>query len=186
MVGVTLTLRTDQFEKAVRRLKATAPVAISRALNRAAGTTKTVMSRAVANDTGIKVGTSKDAMAIHPAMTTRLSARVEIKGKRIPLIDFRARGPEPSRGRGRGVTARLKGGAGRYPRAFIATMKSGHRGVFERVGKARLAIRELRGPSLAFVFVKHQQAGLDAGEAALVKNLQHEFRWAVKQAAGGS
>lgn len=33
--------------------------------------------------------------------------------------------------------------------AFIAVMPSGHRGVFKRVKKARLPIKELYGPSLA-------------------------------------
>lgn len=183
---VRLEFSTRQFSRAAARLRENARPACARALNRSVVTTKTHMAREVSKDTGIKVGTSKDAMAIENATITRLLARVTIRGKRIPLIDFRAKGPEPSRGKGRGVTARLVGGAGRYPRAFIATMKSGKRGVFERVGRARLKIRELRGPSLVKVFEKHSEGGVEVGQKSLVKNLVHEFRWALKKAAGGS
>lgn len=40
-------------------------------------------------------------------------------------------------------------GRGSYRSAFLAQMKSGHRGVMKRVGKARLPIRELFGPNPA-------------------------------------
>jgi len=190
----TVTLRLDMgnFTRAVDRLKTKAPVAIVRSLNRAAVSAQTAMQRAMAQDTGLPVGTVKKAMSIFEARPDRLVSQVEARGARIPLMDFRARGPEPSRGRGRGVTARLPGGAGRYPHLFIATTSSGHRGVFGRVpGKfmhrdpKRQAIQEKFGPSLVHVFTKHRAAGLEAGEASLIKNLQHEFRWALQEAAAG-
>ncbi|ARO22932.1 hypothetical protein TAL182_CH01119 [Rhizobium sp. TAL182] len=46
----------------------------------------------------------------------------------------------------RGVRVRARGS---YKSAFIAEMKSGHRGVMKRVGKGRLPIRELYGPNPA-------------------------------------
>ncbi|MBX5015939.1 hypothetical protein [Rhizobium lentis] len=46
----------------------------------------------------------------------------------------------------RGVRVRARGS---YRSAFIAEMKSGHRGVMKRVGKQRLPIRELFGPNPA-------------------------------------
>lgn len=36
--------------------------------------------------------------------------------------------------------------------AFIATMPSGHKGVFRRKGPSRLSIIELRGPSVGGIF----------------------------------
>lgn len=45
-----------------------------------------------------------------------------------------------------GVRVRLRGS---YRSAFIAQMKSGHRGVMKRQGKDRLPIRELYGPNPA-------------------------------------
>jgi hypothetical protein len=37
-------------------------------------------------------------------------------------------------------------GSRRYPGAFLTTMASGHKGVFERVGRKRLPIREIAEP----------------------------------------
>lgn len=46
----------------------------------------------------------------------------------------------------KGVRVRLRGS---YRSAFIAQMKSGHRGVMKRIGDSRLPIRELFGPNPA-------------------------------------
>ena len=87
----------------------------------------------------------------------------------------------PSRGRGRGVTAKVGPSRTRYPHAFLAQMRSGHLGVFQRVGRTRLPIRELRGPSIAHVFGKYVAVGIARGEEQLKKNLQSEFRFALRQ-----
>lgn len=184
----TFAVRLDvrETERAIRQLRDRAPIAISRALNRAAGSARTVMVREVARDMGLKSGTVRDQVQIDEARPSqgdisRLRARLSVSGKRIPLIDFGARGPEPSRGKGRGVSAKLPGGKGRYPNAFIATMRSGHRGVFARSTTKRLPIYELRGPSLPHVFTKYMPLGLARGQEALVTNLAHELRFALQQ-----
>jgi hypothetical protein len=114
---------------------------------------------------------------------------------RIPLIDFGARGPEPSRGRGSGVTYRMGGAQKRLPHAFIARLASGHRGVFERTQgkfmriqkrswkKKRQAIHEKFGPSLPHVFAKLVPIGIARGVEALITNLEHEFQFAMREAA---
>lgn len=185
----------------IQRFKERFPAAIVRALNRSAVSARANMASNVAKDVGLKVGTVRDQITIQEATQAKFLARVAISGKRIPLIDFNARGPEPSRGRGRGVTARLPGGAGRYPHAFIARMRSGHRGVFQRVGaqsigslgpgasrrrsvgawSPNLPIYELRGPSLPKVFTKHMPEGLRHAHESLIKNLRSEIRFAMSQ-----
>jgi hypothetical protein len=137
----------------------------------------------VAEDMGLKVGDVNARIRVEQATEDRHVARLYASYKRLPLIDFGAKGPEPSRGKGRGVTARLGGGRNRYPNAFIATMHSGHRGVFTRKAGPRLPIVELRGPSIAKVFVKHQDVGLARGQEQLAKNLQSEFRFALSRTA---
>lgn len=176
---IMVRLDASQFNLAVARLKDRAPRAIARALNRAAVSTRTAMVRAVARDIGLPVGTVREATRTENAIPTNLTARVIARGSRIPLIDFRARQTKS------GVSARLAGGAGKYPHAFIATMRSGHRGVFRRSGPRRLPITELHGPSIVHVFNKHREAGIEAGEASLVKNLTHELRFALTDAAQG-
>jgi hypothetical protein len=74
----------------------------------------------------------------------------------IPLIDLGATGPEPSRGQG-AVKVKL---AGDFPSAFIATMRSGHRGVFERKGSKRLPIRELRSKPIPQLFRQFRAVGV--------------------------
>jgi hypothetical protein len=167
-------------DRNIARFLQRAPNAIRRALNRGAVSARTFLVKEIAKDTGLKSGEVRDAIKIREATAQNLTAEVSITGKRIPLIKFNARGPEPSRGRGRGVTARGPGLAGRYPQAFIATVGSGrHRGVFQRRTKARLPIRELFGPSLPHVFGKLIPEAAKVGEASLVKNLQHELAFAL-------
>lgn len=164
------------------------PGAIARAVNRAATSTRAKMATRIAKDLGLRTGTVRDEIKITPAREPAFVARLVVSGKRIPLIEFKASGPEPSRGRGRGVRARLPGGAGRYPHAFIATMpKSGHRGVFERFdSRGRKGARgprggrvyELRGPSLPHVFHKITPESLVHADQVLRTNLIHELRFA--------
>ncbi len=64
-------------------------------------------------------------------------------------------------------------------------MKSGHRGVYTRgnkanpLGRARLPIRELFGPSIAHVFERNVAIGLARGQEQLAKNLRSEFRYVL-------
>lgn len=186
---IRLQLNMKDFNRAVRRLKARAKPAIARALNRSALTTSTFMARAVSKDLGLKVGDVKKEIKTKEATTNKLVAIVMASGTQISLMKFGAKGPVPSRGRGRGVRAKLPApGKGRYPHAFIATVRRGqtneHLGVFERKGKARLPIKKLHGPSIAHVFAKHYEPGLKAGNDAIVKNLKHEFKYALSQQGG--
>lgn len=193
---VTLKLNMKTFGQALKKLQGAAPKAIARALNRSASTARTFMARTVAQDMGIKVGSptthrrephsAHEAMYVRAATPDTLSASVVSQDGPMPLVEFKAKGPEPSYGKGKGVKAKLRGGAGTYPHAFLATMKSGHRGVFARAPTVgRLGIYELHGPSVTKVFSKHHSAGRKAGADALVKNLEHEFKRALDQASTG-
>ena len=164
-----------------------------RAANRAIGAARTVMVRAIAQDTGLPSRKVRESLAFQEATIDRPSAMIAAKLKRIPLIDFNARGPEPSRGKGRGVRWRLKGSRGHDPHAFIATMPSGHRGVFKRTpGKfmrnspTRQAIHELHGPSLGEVFQKHRPAAIARAQEMFAKNMKHELEFAGVTDAGSS
>ena len=181
MATFALHAHTDQVKQAFRLFGSKAPIAISRALNRANGSMRTIMTRNVASDTKLKVGTVRERVLITNATPNRLTVQMTVTGKRIPVIEFNAKGPFPSRGKGRGVTARTP--AGRYPRAFIARMPSGHMGVFERVNTARLPVRELFGPSLPHVFNKYADVTLARGNEQLEKNMQSEMRFLLRQLA---
>lgn len=161
------------------------PRSVARALDRTSVTARAEAARLISKDTGIGVGIAKAAIKISKTAT---SITLSLPYKRIPLIEFKATGPEPSRGKGAGVSYKLPSGRGRLPHAFISTMSSGHRGVFERVpGKFmkskpnRQAIGEKFGPSLGRVFEKVMPAVQPKAEEALVKNLSHEIDYAARR-----
>jgi len=135
-----------------------------RSLNRTADAVKTAAGRELRSVYNLKVAAVRAQIGIIRASGTRLVAEVRASGKPIPLYKFAARGPNPSRGRGR-VTVKVLRAGGRkvvtgkrdlVGQAFIATMPSGHTGVFQRTGgKAKggkQAIRELYSISLPGAF----------------------------------
>lgn len=155
--------------------------AIVRALNRGILAAETQIGRDIAKDTGIKVSDVRSSLRSKKATLGVPEAKVAAGLKRIPLIKFGARGPEPSRGRGRGVTFKLAGSRGRLEHAFIATMPTGHRGVFLRAGRQssrnpkREAIEEKFGPSLGHVFAKYRAAALRRGQQVFAETLDREI-----------
>lgn len=149
--------------------------AVVRALNRAIGSARTVETRSISGDTGLKQADVRDALTMTKASQDNLTATLSAGMKRMPLIEFKARGPVPSRGKGRGVSYQLQGGRGTIPNAFLATMASGHQGVFARSGKSRLPIKELFGPSLGHVFIKYRPEATARAQEIFMSNFEHEM-----------
>jgi hypothetical protein len=178
-----ISLDTSQAREAYKKLKTNASKAIMRALNRTMENGQTVAVRETAQDLGLRQDDVRDAFTIERATPVNLRARLIARGARIPLIKFGATGPEPSRGKGGGVSYRLPGSRGRHPRAFIATMRSGHRGVFVRLRRSRLPIAELFGPSIPRAFTKQLPAIQARVAEMLPKNLDHEVQFALRESA---
>lgn len=188
-------LGSEAIEIDLRDYPAKVTRATVRALNRSINSGRTVMTREIGGDTGLKQKDVREALSIQEATAGRPEASLGATVKRIKLIKFGAKGPTPSRGRGRGVTYRLRGGKGRVEDAFIATMKSGHTGVFRRVGSVahgaagpsasgrkssgawsnNLPIIELRGPSIGHVFRKFRPLALARALEVFEKNFDHEL-----------
>jgi hypothetical protein len=149
-----------------------------RAMNRAIASGRTAMVREMARDTGLKVGDVRDALSIREASLAVAQASFGAGLKRIPLIYFKARATK------RGVTYALTGSRNRISNAFLATMKSGHQGVFARKTPKRLPIVERFGPSLGHVFAKYQPMGLARTKDAFDTAFAHEWERAMgKQGA---
>lgn len=71
---------------------------------------------------------------------TAMQWALDVSGDPVPLVAY------PHRQTKRGVSVEVnRGKRSLVEDAFVATMKSGHKGVFRRRGKARLPIQELRG-----------------------------------------
>jgi len=183
MSFATFALDIRELENDLKTMGAQAPVLMARALNRAGVAGKTAMVKAVVADTGIRQKEIEREVRLDKANVARPRVSVQIQGRRIPLIAFQARGPEPSKGRGRGVSYKLRGSRGRIGYAFIATMPGGHRGVYKRRGKGRLPIKELFGPSLPHVFAKFLPVFQERAQEAMVKTLRHEIDFARSKTA---
>jgi len=162
---------------------------VVRAINRSITSARAAVVPAMAADLGLKQKDVRDALKFRKATWASPEARIAASLKRIPLIDFNARGPEPSKGRGRGVTYKLSGTRGRLEQAFIVTLRSGHRGVFMRkAGSTHKSVgawsknlpldKEKKGPSLGHVFKKYLPLGLARAKEAMATNLKHELSFA--------
>lgn len=177
--------------------------AFVRAAKRAIDSGRSVMVKLIAADTGLQHKVVREALTMrYPSLADPVAA-MRARAKRIPLIDFKARGPVPSRGRGAGVTYRNPGGGrSNISNAFIATTRaqangSGgeHRGVFVRVSdptrKSRgawsenLPMKQLYGPSMGHVFSKFRPQGVARALEVFDKNFDHELKFATSEAGGG-
>ncbi len=161
--------------------------AIVRALNKTATQVKTQAAREI-RDAGynLKVAEIKRAIAIVRASPSYIQAIVKAIGKPIGLINYAARQVA------KGVSVNVKDGRKLIPHAFIATMPSGHKGVFMRVGQGHkklvrggkvvwhgLPINELYGPSIPSAFInKTVQAALIAAvKEKFPRILKHEIEY---------
>ena len=175
-MALTVTVDSKSVSDALDAAPRKTGIAILRALKLGTKSANTLAARLASKDMGLKVGDVKRQIRLIVPTGQTLTGELRVSLKRIPLIKFGARGPEPSRGRGRGVTARGKVGRKRYPHAFIATMpKTGHRGVFEREATTRLHIQERYGPSVGHVFIVHQGEILARGEFDTTKELSRQL-----------
>lgn len=96
--------------------------------------------RTVGKESGLKRADVDKAVTIKPYSTAKtLSGTVRGSGAPIALFKFQARQTR------RGVTAKAWGARKTYPGTFVATMRSGHTGVFKRTSSKRLPIKELWG-----------------------------------------
>lgn len=151
------------IEELLRDCPRELPKVMSRGINRTAKSARAEIIKQLAKKIGMKQKAIRAAITLHKATRRFWEASIYITGRRIPLINFRARKTK------KGVTTtapsvfeagkKIASGTGRHlvKSAFIQTMPaSGHRGVFRRfdLRKERLPIIELFGPGIGTMFRK--------------------------------
>jgi hypothetical protein len=121
------------------------------------------------------------AFSIQPASTGHLEAALVVRGKAIPMIRF-----APQVSRTSGVSIRIAGKVETYHRAFRATVRHGHVGIFERKGRERLPIRELYGPSVPGMMKRTDvlPVVMDTLGVRLVANLMRQVERRARREAG--
>lgn len=124
--------------------------AFSSAINRGLSHTKTQAFKQVKTVYAVKQSALNEATTtkIQKASTGNLAGYVSFSGVKIPLYKFQATPKEPRKGQ-KVRAAVMKGGGVTFDSAFIAKMRSGHIGIFERITSRRLPIEEKMGLSAA-------------------------------------
>lgn len=169
-------------------------VGMARALNRLRDQAQVAGLRKVSEVYGIGPRTTEKYVSIDLASPDTLEASINAKGAGFPLYALQ---PRQTRA---GVSVRIKGRRVTVPHAFIATMKSGHIGVFARgayggrgrdirasgtfgrftFGKRRLPINELYsfGPAEAMSNPDVVAAMEDRVDEQAAKVIESEIRFA--------
>lgn len=141
------------------------------ALNRVAQQAQTAATKTMRERYAFPTKVIKGTLRIYRANNGRLQASLISKGPRVQLIHMTARQTR------KGVTVRVGKSRKLIKSAFIATMQSGHVGVFTRKGKARLPIKELYTIAIPEAFAsQHVGAAMRAKvNEALPARYQHEL-----------
>ena len=121
--------------------------ALKRALRKAGATAlrdmRSEASKRIRARKRIKVSYITRALTLRRAKGGDISGMewaVDVSGEPVPLVAY------PHRQTKKGVSVEVnRGKRTLVKRSFVASMKSGHKGIFQRKGTARLPIKELRG-----------------------------------------
>ena len=144
--------------------------AFSNAINRAISSTKTQAFKEVRKVYAVKQGqlNSTTVTRTQKASTGSMVGYVAFSGVKIPLYQFNV----SHNSSGKNTRAGLKKGSWTaFQHAFVAQMKSGHIGIFERAGTKRLPIQEIMGLSGAQM----------VGNEEIVERLTKEAREKVNE-----
>lgn len=130
-MSITIKINPEDLKKVERMLgdiQGMVPKVISRSINDTLSGVKTDASSEIRTVITLKKSTVDATFRTVKANTTHLSGLFESKGSPVPLIEYGARATKT------GVSVQVKKGNPRslIKGAFIATMKSGHTGVFWR------------------------------------------------------
>jgi hypothetical protein len=196
MPGLNVTLQIDKAQyNAIRsrlgNLQKEAPRAVSTAINKTLPSVRTSIKNIVATELLLPKNEILHTMKVIKATRSNLSGRIYVHRKKISLMRFKPV-QTPT-----GVEVRMRAsGTTVIPHAFIATMPSGHQGVFVRAQNGRrevrvkdgkkyttqLPIKELPAPTVVQILTEHP-ATLDAireeAQAKLNRNLESQVDWLI-------
>lgn len=122
--------------------------AVPRAINRAMESARTAAVTKAREEYTVKAKAVRSTIKLTRANASNMTGVITSTGSPIPLYDFKVN-PKTVNGRRRSpIRVSVKHGQQTsLNRAFIARLGSGKTGVFERLGKSRLPIKMLYGPS---------------------------------------
>lgn len=181
-MAIGMQVRHDLGEAAglLRNLDKLQRKAAISALNRTGQQVRTAANRKIREQYSFKASVVSRSLKVARSQFARLEVSVLSQGRRVQVIDASARQTR------RGVTVRIGKQRKLIRGAFIATMKSGHVGVFSRRTNKRLPIGEIYTIAIAEAFGSTPVVAtmrLKASEV-FIPRFEHELgRLAARQAA---
>lgn len=166
-------LLSDIGEKLVLRAQV-------RANNRTAEEARTVIRRTVSQETGAPAKALARRFKIHRANAKKPGARLFVGTSPVRAYDLGVREIRS------GVSYKGAGGRVKVKSAFVATMKSGHTGVFQRETKKRLPIRELTVAFHHAAFRSARSYVANDAKRTFEKVFRHELQFRIGRAIDSS
>jgi hypothetical protein len=149
--------------------------AAARAINRSMTSARAVMAREISKATGLKIGDAKlNHLGLTVATEGRPSSTLSLQRAMVPAIKLKAKGRNPSRAIPGGVSYRLGGQDINRASAFMVTFENGHTAVYERLGRERLPIKEVK-EDISPVFESAIPVTLQKVNEVMPGNFEHEL-----------
>jgi len=151
-MGFKLSASAKKLEKELNDTSKKLKIAGVRALNKTATQSRNLAQKNIRKTINLKASRIKKILKVSRASKTKTISAVRAGYQPIPVIFYN--GVRQTR---KGVSVRMRKDKPRklFKGAFIATMPSGHTGVYRRKGKARFPLKEIRGPSPQAVFAEN-------------------------------
>jgi len=171
-------------EKLLRNIPNGTQKAIVNATNRALTKGRMVVNRGITSRFTIKATQVKESLSIQKASFSRLGGLVKSNAPVTELSRFKVTPNKVTKKKPNTLKVDVKkSGFKAIPHAFIMQTKSGHTGVFERIGKARTPVKQLMGPSIPYMAKDPQIASDVQKEMVNMFNsrLDHEVKRLLKK-----
>lgn len=146
-VPISIRVESREVQRQLKRLSnGDFKKVMRRAVNRTVRSARAEASRQIRSEVKLRARDLKRYLKVKAARGSDGVAFLRIEGKPVPLILYGGR-ERRVKGR-RGASVAVRGRRKIVRGGFIATTKSGHRGIFRRKkGAGRLPIEELQGPA---------------------------------------
>jgi hypothetical protein len=180
----------DLLESLGRVYSRSAAKASVRAANRTLTTLRAITLRILMEKLSMKRKDLVSRVSFYRATAKDPTAALIIRGSGMPLAKASARQVkvQSTRGRRLGVTVVQNGTRALVPGGFLVAMKSGHQGIFARVGDSRLPIRQLFSDGLSDILKKDprfESQVLSQGTEIFLKNFEQDYAYFVARDGEG-
>jgi len=184
-VGLQVDFDRDKYAELMKKCSLLATPdeinkAINRAAKRAADTAKAESIRQESSEYTLPVSEIRGTITTRKISGGDIGAVMNISSSPFALTKFTGVTPNQVMPPAKGpvVTKVKKGGGATLKHAFVAKMKSGHMGVYEREGEKSLPIDQLFGPSTPSMFDANEnvnEAVMKLAGETFDKRVQHEL-----------